>query len=234
MAPAIPDSQLGRLNVQPQRIQQQQGRWYTQLQPPDPIWQLPWHPSSCRDIHDSGPLPLEVKPKPDYMTRYVCVLVTQSCLTLCDLGLLCPWNSPGKNTAISVSRGSSWPRDQTQVSSITGRSCIAGRCWATREALDICMTRYMYPQSGFPPSFPFQMQWSLTQCPPSRVPDSDASDTSSSKAPVTSRGTSSDNDSAGYRGSGGWKVLTPKYNLREWSEWKSLSRAWLFATPWTV
>ena len=139
MAPAIPDSQLGRLNVQPQRIQQQQGRWYTQLQPPDPIWQLPWHPSSCRDIHDSGPLPLEVKPKPDYMTRYVCVLVTQSCLTLCDLGLLCPWNSPGKNTAISVSRGSSWPRDQTQVSSITGRSCIAGRCWATREALDICI-----------------------------------------------------------------------------------------------
>ena len=33
--------------------------------------------------------------------------------------------------AISFSRGSSWPRDQTQV------SCIAGRCftlWATREA----------------------------------------------------------------------------------------------------
>ena len=39
--------------------------------------------------------------------------------------LLCPWDSPGKRTlewvAISFSRGSSPPRDQTQV------SCIAGR-----------------------------------------------------------------------------------------------------------
>ena len=39
--------------------------------------------------------------------------------------LLCPWNSPGKNTAVRVtipfSRGSSLPRDQTRV------SCIAGR-----------------------------------------------------------------------------------------------------------
>ena len=35
----------------------------------------------------------------------------------------CPWDSPGKNTglvAISFSRGSSWPRDWTQV------SCTAG------------------------------------------------------------------------------------------------------------
>ena len=29
----------------------------------------------------------------------VCVLVTQSCTTLCDR-LLCPWNSPGKNTGV--------------------------------------------------------------------------------------------------------------------------------------
>ena len=48
--------------------------------------------------------------------------------------LLCPWNFPGKNTGVGchfLSRGSSWPRDQTQV------SCIAGKCfnlWATREA----------------------------------------------------------------------------------------------------
>ena len=37
--------------------------------------------------------------------------------------LLCPWNSPGKNTgvvAISFSRGSSWPRSRTHVS-CTGR-----------------------------------------------------------------------------------------------------------------
>ena len=28
------------------------------------------------------------------------VLVPQSCLTLCDPMLLCPWNSPGKNTGV--------------------------------------------------------------------------------------------------------------------------------------
>ena len=67
--------------------------------------------------------------------------VAQSCLTLCDL-MDC--SSPGSSVhgilqarilewvAISFSRGSSQPRDWTQV------SCIAGRCfnlWATREAL---------------------------------------------------------------------------------------------------
>ena len=48
--------------------------------------------------------------------------------------LLYPWNSPGKNTgvgSISFSRGSSRPRDQTQVSSIMGR-CFTD--WAIREA----------------------------------------------------------------------------------------------------
>ena len=29
----------------------------------------------------------------------MCVLVTQSCLTLCDT-MVCPWNSPGKNTGV--------------------------------------------------------------------------------------------------------------------------------------
>ena len=49
--------------------------------------------------------------------------------------LLCPWDSPGKNTGVGChapSRGSSHPRNQTQV------SCIAGgffTIWATREAL---------------------------------------------------------------------------------------------------
>ena len=32
---------------------------------------------------------------------YVCVLVAQSCLTLCDSRLLCPWDSPEKNTGVS-------------------------------------------------------------------------------------------------------------------------------------
>ena len=48
--------------------------------------------------------------------------------------LLCPWDFPGKileQAAISFSRGSSQPRNRTQV------SCTAGRFftnWATREA----------------------------------------------------------------------------------------------------
>jgi len=72
------------------------------------------------------------------------VLVTQLCPTLCNnmdcspkgspvLGFLCP----GQNTRVGYpfSRGSSWPRDWTQV------SCIAGRfftTWATREIPWIC------------------------------------------------------------------------------------------------
>ena len=49
--------------------------------------------------------------------------------------LLCPLNSPGKNTGVGChifSRGSSPPKDQTRI------SCIAGRfftCWVTEEAL---------------------------------------------------------------------------------------------------
>ena len=48
--------------------------------------------------------------------------------------LLSPWNLPGKNTAMgchAFSRGSSWPRDWTQVAHIAGR-CFT--VWATREA----------------------------------------------------------------------------------------------------
>ena len=46
-------------------------------------------------------------------------------------GLYSPWNSPGQNTG--VGRGSSQPRNQTQI------SCIAGGFFiirATKEALD--------------------------------------------------------------------------------------------------
>ena len=69
------------------------------------------------------------------------VLVAQSCLNLCDPmdcsrpGSSGLWYSPGKNTEVgchSLFQGSSWLKDQTQV------SCIAGRfitIWATREAL---------------------------------------------------------------------------------------------------
>ena len=51
--------------------------------------------------------------------------------------LLCPWDSPGKNTGVGChasSRGSSWTRDWTRVSCI---SCITSRLfsWAIGEAL---------------------------------------------------------------------------------------------------
>ena len=71
----------------------------------------------------------------------VCVLVAQSCLTLCNP---MDWSLPGSSVhgilqarilewvAIPHSRGSSQPRDQTQVSGIAGRFVTV---WATREAL---------------------------------------------------------------------------------------------------
>ena len=49
--------------------------------------------------------------------------------------LLCPWDSPGKNTGASShypSRGSSQPRDRTWVFHIAGRFLTV---WATKEAL---------------------------------------------------------------------------------------------------
>ena len=62
-------------------------------------------------------------------------LVSESCSVVSDSlqphGLYSPWNSPGKNTGVGSlsplqgffpsSRGSSQPRDQTQVSHIAGR-----------------------------------------------------------------------------------------------------------------
>ena len=54
------------------------------------------------------------------------VKVSQSCLTLCnpmDYTVYGNWNSPGQNTGVGslpFSRGSSQPRDQTQVSHIAG------------------------------------------------------------------------------------------------------------------
>ena len=76
------------------------------------------------------------------------LLVTQSCLTLCN-PMDC--SLPGSSVhgllkarilewvASPFSKGSSWPRDWTQV------SCIASRCftiWATREALQCKRLRF--------------------------------------------------------------------------------------------
>ena len=70
----------------------------------------------------------------------VCVLPTQWCPAICDpidcslLGCSVHGILQGRIpewVAISISRGPSWPRDQTQV------SCVAGRfftVWATRDA----------------------------------------------------------------------------------------------------
>ena len=63
----------------------------------------------------------------------VCVWLAQLCPTLCSSMLLCPCNSPGKNTGMgshSLLQGSSQPRDWTPV------SCTAGffSVWVTREA----------------------------------------------------------------------------------------------------
>ena len=67
------------------------------------------------------------------LSRFVIAFLPRnSCVWLCN-PMVCPWNSPGKNTGVgchSFSRGSSQPRDWTQV------SCIAGRfftIWSTKE-----------------------------------------------------------------------------------------------------
>ena len=103
--------------------------------------------SWCHFLHLSPSLPPPLGHK---SILYICVSipslqvkwseVAQSCPTLCDPVDCSP---PGSSihgilqarilewVAISFSRGSSWPRDQTQV------SCIAGKrfnLWATREA----------------------------------------------------------------------------------------------------
>ena len=85
-----------------------------------------------------------------YKIIFIC-FVPQSCPTLCDLMDCSPPGCsvhgifPGRIlewVAISFSRGSLWPRDWTHVSrvSCTGRQIL--HCWATEEALYICI--YMY------------------------------------------------------------------------------------------
>ena len=61
-----------------------------------------------------------------------------------DSGLLCPWDSPGKNTRVDchfLLRGSSWPRNQTWVSSILDRYFTN---WATFIIYLIFFILYLY------------------------------------------------------------------------------------------
>ena len=94
------------------------------------------------------------------------MLVTQSCLTLtlCDNTDCSPQSSSVHGIlqarilewiVIPFSKGSSWPRDQTQV------SCIAGRfftIWATREAQFEGNLAFISPFFFFPASPP---SWTL-------------------------------------------------------------------------
>ena len=71
-----------------------------------------------------------------------CCLVAKSCLTLLwphglsPTRLLCPWNSPGKNTGVGyhslLQGGSSRPRDRTVVSHVAGGFFTV---WATGKVL---------------------------------------------------------------------------------------------------
>ena len=70
-------------------------------------------------------------------TEWSEVKVARSCLTLCNPMDYSPGNSPGQNTAVgslSLLRGSSQPRDRTQVSLIADRFFTS---WARREAQDV-------------------------------------------------------------------------------------------------
>ena len=63
-------------------------------------------------------------PLPSLLYLLECAKSLQLCPTFCDPRLLCPWDSPGKNTewaAMPSSKGSSRPRDQTHIYYI---SCI--------------------------------------------------------------------------------------------------------------
>ena len=68
------------------------------------------------------------------LSLFSCLVVSNSFVTPMDCsppGSNGPWDSPGKKTAISFCRGSSWPRDQTQVSCFSRWILYH---WATREA----------------------------------------------------------------------------------------------------
>ena len=84
------------------------------------------------------------KTMPSLWVWKVKVLAAQLCPTLWDsmdcspTRFLCLWDSPGKNTgvvAIPFSRGSSQPRDWTQV------SCIAGRLFTSEPPRKPCVGR---------------------------------------------------------------------------------------------
>ena len=124
----------------PPAMQEMKETWVRPLSQEDPLeegmvthssilaWIIPWteDPSGVQSIelqkvrhnwaHTGRVIKMLIGP---------CVLVAQSCPTLCSPmdcsppRLLCPWDSPSKNTGAgshSPLQGSSWPRDWIQVS----------------------------------------------------------------------------------------------------------------------
>ena len=89
---------------------------------------------------------------------------SESCLVVYDPlqphGLYSPWNSPGKNTewvAMPFSRGSSWWRDQTQV------SCIEGKFFTVQLFATLWTVAHQTPLSM---GFSRHEYWSGLPCPP--------------------------------------------------------------------
>ena len=79
-------------------------------------------------------------------TSFYCLNVSESHSVVSDslwvsTCLYSPWNSPGQNNGVGTpfSRGSSQPRDQTQVSHIAGHFSTS---WATSEAL-YCLSSHL-------------------------------------------------------------------------------------------
>ena len=99
-----------------------------------------------------------------YRNCCCCYLVTKQCLTLLWphglylARLLCPWDSPGKRilawTAITSSRGSSQPRDPTQVSYIAVR-------FLTTEPRGKNGALWLLP---FPPRQRIPLSWAGEKC----------------------------------------------------------------------
>ena len=90
------------------------------------------------------------------LEHYVCISYSVMSNSLQPHGLyptrlLCPWDSPGKNTGVGCHdlQGSSWPRDGTMVSHIAGRFLIVWTYNATINIhVQVCMWAYVFISLG--------------------------------------------------------------------------------------
>ena len=103
------------------------------------FWNCPLIPKSVEKLSSTKPV-TGAKKVGDCCSK--CALVTQSCLTLCNSMNYSPLGSSVQGILqarilewieMPISRGSSWPRDWTQVSFTAGRFFTG---WTTREEDD--------------------------------------------------------------------------------------------------